>query len=96
MFVYISRHIICNILFNSIQDLTCNEFKEVFEKINKNNDWWVHFEGRNIDETVEQINWLNKKAINEHWRDQLIISVELEKPERENIESLIELVMINK
>lgn len=50
---------------------------------------WVHFEGRNIDQVVQQIDWLNDKAIADGWRDQLVISVELEKPDREHIDWLM-------
>ncbi|KAL9555301.1 hypothetical protein MBANPS3_002426 [Mucor bainieri] len=75
---------------NDLTDLTCEEFVQVFTAINKNNQWWVHFEGRNIDQTLQQIDWLNNKASEEHWRHNLVISVEVEKPERENIDSLIE------
>ncbi|KAG2201691.1 hypothetical protein INT46_007143 [Mucor plumbeus] len=82
-----SRTIISN---NDLTDLTCEEFVQVFTKINKNNQWWIHFEGRNIDQTIEQIDWLNTKALEERWRHNLIISVEIEKPERENIDLLIE------
>lgn len=80
------------ITIKSLTDLSCEEFVQVFTKINKNNQWWVHFEGRNIDQTIEQIDWLNEKASEEHWRHNLIISVEIEKPERENIDLLIERV----
>ncbi|KAI8636028.1 Ribokinase-like protein [Parasitella parasitica] len=75
---------------NDLPDLTCEEFVQVFTKINKHNQWWVHFEGRNIDETVKQIDWLDRKASEERWRNDLTISVEVEKPERENIDLLIE------
>lgn len=80
------------ITIKSLTDLSCEEFVQVFTKINKNNRWWVHFEGRNIDQALEQIDWLNEKASEEHWRHNLIISVEIEKPERENIDLLIERV----
>lgn len=50
---------------------------------------WIHFEGRNIDQVVQQIDWLNNKAISDGWRDQLVISVELEKPDREHIDWLM-------
>lgn len=39
---------------------------------------------------VKQIEWLENKAIQEGWRDQLTISVELEKPDREEIDSLLD------
>lgn len=50
---------------------------------------WIHFEGRNIDNAVQQIDWMHNKAIRENWRDRLTISVELEKPDRENIDALL-------
>ena len=34
--------------------------------------------------------WLDEKAIKEQWRHQLVLSVELEKPERPHIELLLE------
>lgn len=80
------------ISIKSLTDLTSEEFMQAFTKINKRNQWWVHFEGRNIDETIKQIDWLNKKASEEHWRHDLVISVEVEKPERENIDLLIDRV----
>lgn len=76
----------------SLQDITCDEFKQIFEKIKDTNRWWVHFEGRNIENTLQQIDYLHHKATVENWRDKLTISVELEKPERENIHLLIERV----
>jgi ketohexokinase len=63
----------------------------MFIKLN-DNYWWVHFEGRNITETLGQIDWLNQKANAENWRHQLVISIEIEKPERPDIELLIEKV----
>lgn len=50
---------------------------------------WVHFEGRNVYETAAQIDWLEAKAKREGWRDQLTISVELEKPDRPHIDILL-------
>ncbi|KAF1802792.1 Ribokinase-like protein [Mucor lusitanicus] len=82
-----SRTIISN---NDLTDLTREEFVQVFTAINKSNQWWVHFEGRNIEQTIQQIDWLHSKASEEHWRHDLVISVEVEKPERENIDLLIE------
>lgn len=73
----------------SIDDIKLNEFQEIFNRINTSNQWWIHFEGRNIDETIRMIDWLNEKAMHENWRQNLIISVECEKPDRENIQSLI-------
>ncbi|KAG2204051.1 hypothetical protein INT47_007045 [Mucor saturninus] len=74
---------------NDIQDITCAEFRETFNHLNIYDNWWVHFEGRNISETVFQIDWLSNKATDEGWRRQLVISVELEKPLRDDIECLI-------
>jgi ketohexokinase len=50
---------------------------------------WVHFEGRNVFETAAQIDWLELKATREGWRQNLTISVELDKPDRHNIDILL-------
>lgn len=50
---------------------------------------WIHFEGRNVDNAVQQIDWIDAKATKEGWRSKLHISVELEKPDRENIDALM-------
>ncbi|KAI9264045.1 Ribokinase-like protein [Phascolomyces articulosus] len=47
---------------------------------------WIHFEGRNVDQAVQQIDWVDEKAQREGWRTSLTISVELEKPDREHID----------
>lgn len=73
--------------------MTCNEFIENFNRLNSDNSWWVHFEGRNIEQTLLQIEWLDQKAISENWRHQLTISVELEKPDRLDIQALIKKVV---
>jgi ketohexokinase len=54
---------------------------------------WVHFEGRNVEEAVKQIDWLDNKARQEGWRSQLRISVELEKPDRPHIDTLLNKVI---
>ncbi|KAF7732512.1 hypothetical protein EC973_003258 [Apophysomyces ossiformis] len=80
------------------EEITRDEFARKFEMatIQKTMDFdtvvpfsWVHFEGRNIDQTLQQIEWLEAKAIREGWRPHLTISVELEKPDRENIDLLM-------
>ncbi|KAI7900028.1 Ribokinase-like protein [Cokeromyces recurvatus] len=82
-----SRTIISN---HQLESITFKEFVQLFEKIyQRSSSWWVHFEGRNIAETLQQIDWLNEKAISENWRHQLTISVEAEKPERADMEQLI-------
>ncbi|KAI9483685.1 MAG: Ribokinase-like protein [Benjaminiella poitrasii] len=83
-----SRTIISN---NHLEGISFDEFAEIFKKIDQpHHAWWIHFEGRNIAETVRQIDWLNEKALSEDWRQHLTISVEAEKPEREGIELLVE------
>lgn len=83
-----------------IQDITKDEFARKVEMscITKTMSFefdtqptfgWVHFEGRNIYETAAQIDWLETKATKEGWRDQLTISVELEKPDRPHIDILL-------
>ncbi|CAO3584131.1 unnamed protein product [Absidia cylindrospora] len=84
---------------NKTTDLTKEEFIRKFDvaSISKTMAFsdrqapysWVHFEGRNIDNVVEQIDWLESKAKQEGWRSQLIISVELEKPDRPDIDLLL-------
>ncbi|KAL0074319.1 Ribokinase-like protein [Phycomyces blakesleeanus] len=50
---------------------------------------WVHFEGRNISEALLQIRWLETKGQKENWRSKMTISVELEKPDRQDIDLLM-------
>jgi ketohexokinase len=78
---------------NRAQDITLTDFQEKVEKAMSDTNQcftWVHFEGRNIDNAVQQINWLHTKATKENWRDRLTISAELEKPDRENIDALLD------
>ncbi|KAI8363831.1 ketohexokinase [Choanephora cucurbitarum] len=83
-----SRTIISN---NNLDEISLEEFIKVFEQLHSDNGWWVHFEGRNIAETIRQIEWLKKKATQEGWDSKLIISVELEKPDRPDIDLLLPL-----
>ncbi|KAI8991878.1 Ribokinase-like protein [Mycotypha africana] len=94
-----SRTIISN---NNLTDVNLKEFEQIFLGINGGDistdsrpvkRWWVHFEGRNVDNVRFQVDWLNRRYA-EQWRDYLTISVELEKPDRENISTLIELADI--
>jgi ketohexokinase len=43
-----------------------------------------------VNNAIKQIEWLENKATQEGWRHQLTISVELEKPDREDIDSLLD------
>ncbi|KAI8979999.1 Ribokinase-like protein [Pilobolus umbonatus] len=75
---------------NNMKDIAFDEFVDMYNCVYKeNHPEWIHFEGRNISETVLQIKWLHKKAVEEGWRDALTISVEVEKPNRDHIEDLI-------
>ncbi|CAO3679383.1 unnamed protein product [Rhizopus stolonifer] len=75
---------------NTIQDIKKDEFILKVEKILAETPLsWVHFEGRNVEEAVKQIDWIESKATREGWRSQLTISVELEKPDRPHIDSLL-------
>ncbi|KAI8080680.1 Ribokinase-like protein [Gilbertella persicaria] len=80
-----SRTIISN---NNLKEIDLNEFIQTFDTFPRKENVWVHFEGRNIHETIRQIEWLNEKAAREYWRSKLTISVELEKPERPDIHLL--------
>ncbi|KAI8086398.1 putative PfkB family kinase [Halteromyces radiatus] len=87
------------ISYNKTIDMTKDEFIHKFEEASNNKTKmlcdrqipfsWVHFEGRNVHNVVEQIDWLDTKATQEGWRSQLIISVELEKPDRPDIDLLL-------
>ncbi len=46
---------------------------------------WIHFEGRNTVEAAKMIDHIDTKA----WRPRTIISVELEKPYRRGLETLM-------
>ncbi|OUR64708.1 ketohexokinase [Methylophaga sp. 42_25_T18] len=62
----------------------CPEFSFTdFQKIDLQPFDWVHFEGRNVDETLNMFKWLKQ-----HYPD-LPFSLEVEKP-RANIESLFD------
>ncbi|KAI8579028.1 hypothetical protein K450DRAFT_243519 [Umbelopsis ramanniana AG] len=81
------------ISYNEAQDITLSDFQQKVETAmsdTKQHFTWVHFEGRNIDNAVQQIDWMHNKAIKENWRDRLTISVELEKPDRENIDTFLD------
>ncbi|KAI9313092.1 Ribokinase-like protein [Dichotomocladium elegans] len=88
-----SRTIISN---NIIDDITLDEFSRAITQtpafVYANSGApldWIHFEGRNVVEAVNQMDWLHEKASREGWRSSLTISVELEKPDRENIDAMM-------
>ena len=56
---------------------------EQFQQIELNPFDWLHFEGRNVDETLKMLHWLREK------QPALHCSIEVEK-ERDNIEALFE------
>ncbi|CAO3647277.1 unnamed protein product [Cunninghamella echinulata] len=84
---------------NKTTEITKEEFIRKFEVLNINNATsfsnntipfsWAHFEGRNVHNVVEQVDWLDSKASKEGWRSQLTISIEMEKPDREDIDLLL-------
>ncbi|KAG2178196.1 hypothetical protein INT43_003449 [Umbelopsis isabellina] len=79
------------ISYNKTEDLTLEDFVAKVEQASTDHKFhWVHFEGRNVNNAVKQIEWLDNKALHEGWRNQLTISVELEKPDREDIDSLLD------
>ncbi|CAB5357676.1 unnamed protein product [Rhizophagus irregularis] len=80
--------------YNSIDELTFEEFKRKFEAAcveevdTLNNDLpfnWIHFEGRNVVEVAKMIDYIGTKV----WRPRTKISVELEKPYRRGLETLM-------
>ncbi|CAJ0625279.1 7852_t:CDS:2 [Entrophospora sp. SA101] len=81
--------------YNSIDELTFDEFKHEFDKVCteemiEDDDKivpfdWIHFEGRNAEEEAKMIDYIDTKE----WRSKVIVSVELEKPYRINLEILI-------
>ncbi|KAG2221684.1 hypothetical protein INT45_002722 [Circinella minor] len=92
-----SRTIISN---TSIKDISRDEFAKkievdkftetpISESKRKELFQWIHFEGRNVEQAVQQIDWIDDKARREGWRSTLTISVELEKPDREHIDLLM-------
>ncbi|KAG9295983.1 hypothetical protein G9A89_011835 [Geosiphon pyriformis] len=81
--------------YNSIDELTFEEFEREFEAScaealsnDPNNGLpfnWIHFEGRNTEEVAKMIDFIDGKS----WRNKCIISVELEKPHRRGLENLM-------
>ncbi|KAI8063678.1 Ribokinase-like protein [Gilbertella persicaria] len=87
---------------NTIQGITKDEFARRLEmnKISKTMSLdfdprqptfhWAHFEGRNVSDTLLQIDWIETKAKREGWRDKITISVEIEHPDRPLIDDLVD------
>ncbi|CAG8615351.1 3539_t:CDS:2 [Ambispora leptoticha] len=81
--------------YNSIDELTFEEFKGKFEEacaelvtddLNQAVPFsWIHFEGRNTEEVAKMMDYIDTKE----WRDRCIMSVELEKPHRKGLEDLM-------
>ncbi|CAG8665496.1 15693_t:CDS:2, partial [Acaulospora morrowiae] len=79
--------------YNSIEELTFEEFKRKFdqacaEEIARSNEVpfdWIHFEGRNAAEETKMIDYIDTMI----WREKTVISVELEKPYRKGLETLM-------
>ncbi|CAG8556280.1 1889_t:CDS:2 [Funneliformis caledonium] len=81
--------------YNSIDELTFEEFKRKFDAVcteevvsTSNSELpfnWIHFEGRNAVEAAKMIDHIDTKD----WRPRTIISVELEKPYRRGLETLM-------
>ncbi|OZJ01615.1 hypothetical protein BZG36_05382 [Bifiguratus adelaidae] len=49
---------------------------------------WLHFEGRNVDNLIRMVLWMNEQS----WRSNITISVEFEKPDRSTLEPLYDKV----
>nr|CAG8472440.1 3131_t:CDS:2 [Entrophospora candida] len=81
--------------YNSIDELIFDEFKHNFDKICteeivEDDDKiipfnWIHFEGRNAEEEAKMIDYIDTKE----WRSKAMVSVEMEKPYRRNLEVLM-------
>lgn len=73
--------------YDSMQDITLQEFQGLCSAVFAGSETplWFHFEGRNIDQVLRQINWLRSASLS----PDLTISVECEKPDRPGIDSLI-------
>jgi len=46
---------------------------------------WIHFEGRNVEETAKMMDYVDTKP----WGSRTVVSVELEKPHRQGLEQLM-------
>jgi ketohexokinase len=71
--------------YNPVQDMSWQEFSKCLSSLHPEQNWF-HFEGRNIAETRCMMAYLKENA-----SSSIRVSVELEKGDRENIESLIPL-----
>ena len=68
--------------YNPLDNLTVDDFRASLGTLHPERNWF-HFEGRNVEETWKMIILLRQKA-----QYPITISVELEKPDRPDIESL--------
>ncbi|CAG8467587.1 6950_t:CDS:2 [Paraglomus occultum] len=81
--------------YNSIEELTSAEFGEKFDELCDGETMssligdvpfhWIHFEGRNVEETAKMMDYVDTKP----WRSRTVVSVELEKPHRHGLEHLM-------
>jgi ketohexokinase len=71
--------------YNPVEDMSWQEFSRCLSSLHPSKNWF-HFEGRNIVETRAMITHLRMNAT-----CPIIVSVEFEKGDRENIDSLIPL-----
>lgn len=74
--------------YNPVKDMTLDEFLICESSLHSTQNWF-HFEGRNISETHSMITYLRA-----HAKYPITISIEFEKGDRPNIESLIPLADI--
>ncbi|XP_070533243.1 ketohexokinase-like isoform X1 [Ptychodera flava] len=61
---------------------------EDFERLNPNLYSWIHFEGRNIEEVMKMISFIEKFNNEQSAKDRITISLEMEKP-KANVHELI-------
>ncbi|ORX46113.1 Ribokinase-like protein [Hesseltinella vesiculosa] len=70
---------------NKTKEIDVNEFIAQVEPVLQAERFaWIHFEGRNIDGVFKQIDWLRQQQ-QQDWK----ISIELEKPDRPDIDQLL-------
>ena len=74
--------------YNPVKDMTLDEFSICKSSLHSSRNWF-HFEGRNISETYLMITYLQSRA-----NYPITISIEFEKGDRANIDSLIPLADI--
>ncbi|KAK8135434.1 pfkB family kinase [Apiospora sp. TS-2023a] len=68
--------------YNDLPEMTVHEFQAAIDGLDRQNDMWVHFEGRIPETTLSCIQYLR------HAVPKARVSVEVEKPGREGLQEL--------